>query len=235
LVFVVVAIVLFAAFVQTLSGFGFALMVMPLLTILVGLRRAAPLVALAGLTLYLLNLIRHRRALDPKEVLRLMAASVPGIFVGIWVLSHVQEKLVTAILGGVLILYAVYELSKPETLLLRSAAWAYPAGFVAGCLGGAYNTPGPPLVAYGSMRGWPKEKFRGILQAVFLMNASLVVTSHYLAHHITGQIVRWYLCSVPAVLVGAFVGSRLDGYLDRKRFRKLVTAMILLLGVSLIV
>lgn len=229
------SIVLIAAFIQTLSGFGFALMVMPLLTLLLGLRRAAPLVSMAGLTLYTVNLIRHRHALDYSEVLRLVIASIPGIFLGLWALSHIQENVVTAALGVVLIVYAVYELEKPESLLLHSNSWAYPAGFVAGCLGGAYNTPGPPLVAYGAMRDWSKDKFRGILQAVFLINASLVVASHYLAHHITAQIAEWYLAAVPALLLGVFLGARVDRYLDRANFRKLVTVMILILGVSLLV
>jgi len=229
------SIVLIAAFIQTLSGFGFALMVMPLLTLLLGLRRAAPLVSMAGLTLYTVNLIRHRHALDYGEVLRLVIASIPGIFLGLWALSHIQETVVTAALGAVLIVYAVYELEKPESLLLHSNSWAYPAGFIAGCLGGAYNTPGPPLVAYGAMRDWSKDEFRGILQAVFLINASLVVASHYLAHHITAQVTEWYLAAVPALLLGVFLGARVDRYLDRTHFRKLVTVMILILGVSLLV
>ncbi len=235
MILVVVAVVFFAAFVQTLSGFGFALMVMPLLTILLTLRRAAPLVAMLGLTLYTVNLLRHRRSLDLDEVVRLIAASIPGIFVGIWTLSNVPERIVTAALGALLILYAIYDLAKPEALTLRSPAWAYPAGFVAGCLGGAYNTPGPPLVAYGSMRGWSKEEFRGILQAVFFINASLVVSSHYAAHHITGRTISWYLYSVPALFLGVLLGSLVDRYLNRVLFRKLVMAMILLLGVSLVV
>ncbi len=235
MVLVISAVVFFAAFVQTLSGFGFALMVMPLLTILVGLRRAAPFVAMAGLTLYTVNLLRHRRALDPGEVLRLILASVPGVFVGIWALSNVPEKSVTAALGVILILYAAYDLAKPETLRLGSPAWAYPAGFLAGCLGEAYNTPGPPLVAYGSMRGWPRGEFRGTLQAVFLINASLVVSSHYVAHHITPQILSWYLYAVPALILGIFLGSIVDRHLSRALFRRLVMVMILLLGVSLVV
>lgn len=60
----IAAVVFLAAFLQTLSGFGFALMVMPLITIAIGLRTAAPLVALTGLTLYAVNLARYWQAVN---------------------------------------------------------------------------------------------------------------------------------------------------------------------------
>jgi hypothetical protein len=46
----IVAIVVVAAVLQSLTGFGFALIVMPLVTLVIDLQTAAPLVALAGLT-----------------------------------------------------------------------------------------------------------------------------------------------------------------------------------------
>ena len=66
-----------------------------------------------------------------------------------------------------------------------SRRWAYPAGFIAGCLGGAYNTAGPPVIVYGSLRQWPKEEFRAVLQAFFFVNAVFTVASHTIARHLT--------------------------------------------------
>jgi len=128
----VVTIVFFAAFVQTLSGFGFALIVMPLITIMMNLQTAAPLVALMGLTLCTINLVRYRQAVNILEVLRLAAASALGIPVGLWVLSNVDESVIKSLLGLILIAYAVYALVRPVAPLLRSRWWVYPAGFAAG-------------------------------------------------------------------------------------------------------
>ncbi len=60
----IVAIVFVAAVLQSLTGFGFALVVMPLVTLVIDLKTAAPLIALAGLTAYTVNLIRFHRAVD---------------------------------------------------------------------------------------------------------------------------------------------------------------------------
>ena len=44
-------------------------------------------------------------------------------------------------------------------------------GFFAGILGGAYNTNGPPVVIYGSLRKWSPATFRATLQGYFFMAA----------------------------------------------------------------
>ena len=230
----VAAIIFFAAFAQALSGFGFALMVMPPMTILVGLRTAAPLVALTALTSYTVNLIRYRHTVNVRQVLRLGAASALGIPIGLWALANVDESIIKPSLGLVLVAYAAYRLVRPTGLRPCSPRWIYPAGFLAGCLGGAYNTPGPPVILYGSLQQWPREEFRAVLQTFFFLNGTLVVASHYLARHLTPTVLTLYLYAVPVLLLGILIGSRVDSKLNRDHFRTIVTVMILLLGLSLL-
>jgi uncharacterized membrane protein YfcA len=230
----IVAIVLFAAVVQGLAGFGFAVMIMPLLTLLLGLQTAAPMVALTALTVYSINLIRFRRAIDIGVVLRLGVASAFGVPIGIWLLASVDEALVKRLLGLLLSIYAIYALVRPKASWTPSRLWIYPAGFFAGCLGGAYNTPGPPAIVYGQLRRWPRDEFRAVLQALFFVNAVLVVLSHSVAHHMTTQVLGFYLCALPALVVGILISARLDRRVNRERFRALVMIMILLLGLLLV-
>jgi len=198
-----------------------------------GLHTAVPLVALTALTAYTVNLIRYRRAVDIREVLRLGAASALGIPIGLWALANVDESIIRPLLGLILIAYAVYRLIRPAGPRACSPRWVYLAGFVAGCLGGAYNTPGPPVILYGSLRQWPRQKFRAVLQTFFFFNGALVVALHYAAHHLTPAVLTFYAYAAPALFLGILVGSRLDSKLNHDRFRAIVTVMILLLGISL--
>ena len=236
-----VALVFGAAVLQALTGFGFALVVMPLATLLLDLRTAAPLVALAALTANAINIIRFRRAMNLSEVARLGVASALGIPIGIWALLRVDELAINRIMGAILLAYATYALlprsprrSGPGSQRTVAQWWAFPAGFLAGCLGGAYNTPGPPVVVYGSLRQWPKDEYRAIVQTVFFINAILVVSSHLLARRVTAQVWTLYAWAAPALVLGLWSGARLDRYLDQERFQKLVTAMILVLGISML-
>jgi len=230
----IVAIVFVAAALQSLTGFGFALVVMQLVTLVIDLKTAAPLIALAGLTAYTVNIIRFHRAVDLSELARLGVASVLGIAVGIWALVRVDELAINRAMGVILIAYAAYALLRPAAGRRPAQWWAYPAGFLAGCLGGAYNTPGPPVVVYGSLRQWPKDEYRAILQTLFFINGVLIVSSHLVAGHMIPQVWTLYAWAAPALLLGLWTGARLDRHVDQERFRTLVTAMILVLGVSLL-
>jgi uncharacterized protein len=223
-----------AAVVQSLAGFGFALIVMPVFAWAMGLGAAAPLVALVALTLFVVNVIRFRHAINRREVARLTLGAALGVPVGIWALSTLDESLILRVLGVVLTAYALFALLRPALPPLTAPGWAYPTGFLAGCLGGAYNTPGPPVILYGSLRQFPKDEFRAVMQSVYLLTGLLTVASHALAGNLVRSVWLSYALLAPAALLGIWVGARLDGRLNQERFRTFVAVVVLLLGLSLL-
>jgi uncharacterized protein len=229
-----VLIVFFSASQQTVTGFGFSLILMPIATILFGLKTAAPLVALQGLTLYIVNLYRYHERVVIAETLPLALAAMAGVPLGIWALVSIDATVIKILLGLILMAYAVYTLLKPTGFFLRSKYWGLAYGLVAGGLGGAYNTPGPVVVLYGTLRKWPKEEFRASLQVIFFLTGSLTVISHFLGNRLTEIVITPFLVTSPALLLGVLAGAWVDGAVNRDRFRTIITVMILLLGVSLI-
>lgn len=229
------AIIFLAALLQTTSGFGFALMAMPLVALVIGVKAAAPLVALVGFTLYAINLARYRRGFEWRVVWPLAAAAALGVPFGVWALSNLDEDIVKSVLGVLLIAYALYSLWRPQAAPLHSNVWAWPAGFLAGVLGGAFNTPGPPVIIYGNLKQWPRNLFRSTLQALFLFSSSLVILSHIAAGNLTMATIPTYLLLVPALLLGVWGGAYVDRHISNERFRGLVLALIFATGVLLLV
>ncbi len=226
-----------AAILQTLSGFGFALIVMPFAIFILGVRLASPVVALVALMLSALNALRFRGALDRRELTRLALAAACGVPLGVWALGRIDEQLVKAILGVVLIAYALYSLFVIwQRVKVRPLAawWAYPLGFLAGCLGGAYNTSGPPVILYGSMRQWPHNTFRSVLQTFFFLTGALTIITHFFAGHITPTVLTYGMLAAPVALAGNVLGSLLDRRFSPQAFRLLSLALLLVLGVSLL-
>jgi uncharacterized membrane protein YfcA len=208
---------------------------MPLATIAIGLPAAAPLIAMVGLTLNTINLIRYRKDINLRELLRMTTVSALGVPIGIWALVNVSETLIMRLMGLILVAYAAYALLRPVASRPCSRRWVYPAGFLAGSLSGAYNTPGPPVVVYGALRQWPKEEFRATLHGLFCLNGAIVVTVHFIAQRLTTEVLTSYLQIVPALFLGILLASRVDSKLNHDRFRTLVTVMIFLLGLSMII
>ena len=224
-----------AVFTQRLAGFGSALVAMAVLPGLIGIRTAAPLVALMSGTMELALLARYRRSLNWSSVWRLALASVAGIPLGVLALRRADERIILAALGLVIAGYALYALLNIRLPELRHPAWAYGFGFLAGMLGGAYNTSGPPAIIYGDGQRWEPAEFKSNLQGFFFLNNILVIASHALGGGLTGAVLGDYLWSLPAIALGIAAGISLDRFLDPHLFRKVVLCLLLVMGLRLIV
>lgn len=232
---IVSLIVFIAITVQAASGFGLALVSMPLLVGLIGIRSASPLVAMVAITAELFLLFRYRHALNFTAVKQLSLASILGIPLGVYVLREVDAKIITTILGIVIAGYALYALTSPRLPRLHEAVWAYGFGFLGGILAGAYNTSGPPVIIYGTCRRWEPASFKGNLQAYFLFNTLFTLTAHAISGNVTAVVWQNYLWALPAIGLGLLLGNQLDKRLNPIQFRKVVLILLVILGIRLIV
>lgn len=231
----VMGVVFLALFTQSLSGFGLALVSMPLLVPLLGIQTAAPLVALFALVSEIILLVYYRAALNIGVVWRLALASIVGTPLGVLLLRLAPERPVLTLLGVVVAGYALYALFKFRLPRLEHSLWAYTAGFLAGLLGGAYNTSGPPVILYGNCRRWPRDSFKSNLQGFFVVNSVVILLSHVVAGNYTGDVWRFVPFALGAAVLGIFAGTRLDNYLNPESFRKIVLVLLLVLGIRLLI
>jgi len=232
----IISLVIFlATFTQSLTGFGVALVAMPLLTSLVDIRTATPMIALVGLTLEISLLFYYRRALQLRSIWRVVVASLPGIPIGLLILSRVDESITLTALGVVVAAYTLYALFQARLPTLTHPWWAYGAGFLAGMLGGAYNVSGPPIVIYGNCRGWQPAQFKSNLQSFFLLNSTLVVAGHAASQNLTPLVWQTYLGVLPALLLGVLMGISMDRFIAPAVFRKIILVLLLVVSVRLII
>ena len=226
----VLSILFLSAFVRAALGFGDALLAMPLLTLLLGLETAAPLTAFAAPTIALTMLVGEWRGVDWRATWRLIVSSLAGIPIGMFFLQAAPEPAVKAVLAVVLVAFGLYGLIAPRLPALRGEGLAYPFGFVAGVLGGAYNTNGPPVVVYAALRQWPPEPFRATLQSYFLPTGLMILVGHGLAGSWTPTVLRLYGLSVPVILLAVFAGLWVGRRIPAGRFHRLVYAALVAMG-----
>lgn len=232
----VAGIIFVAAFVRSALGFGDAVVAMPLLAMVIGLKTATPLVAFMGPTISIIILARSWRGGDMKSAARLIVASLLGIPLGIYGLARLPEEPLKIALGILILLYGVFGLARPGARIRNEKAWLpWLVGWTAGVLGGAYNTNGPPVVAYGMLRGWPPERFRATLQGYFLPTGLAILAGHGIAGMWTGEVFRFYLYSLPAIVIGVVLGGLVNRKLTHDLFAKLVYGFLAAMGAVLLV
>jgi uncharacterized membrane protein YfcA len=230
----VLLIIVIAALVRSTFGFGDALVGMPLLALVVPIRTATPLMALVGPTLAILILVRTWHRVDVRSSLVLIASTLAGIPAGLYVLKNVRQAAVDIVLAGVIILFALYSLFRPELHRLKSARSAPFFGLAAGVLGAAANTNGPPVVFYGALRGWPPESFRATLQGYFLLTGPAILIGQGAAGFLTRQVLRVYLYALPLIVVAAWAGLEIGRRIPAARFFRWVYGLLLTAGLVLL-
>jgi uncharacterized membrane protein YfcA len=227
-------IVFLAAFTQSLSGFGLALVSMALLPGVTGIQMATPLVALVAIVIEAVLIIRYRQSLDVRAIWKVVLAAVIGTPLGVIFLSRVDERIALTVLGLVIAGYAVYALLGLKLPKLEGSFWAYAAGLVGGILGGAYNTSGPPVIVYADCRRWPPDMFKSNLQGYFVVSSLAVLASHALGGSLTPPVWRIFWWSLPFIGIGLLAGMGLDRWLNPFAFRRVVLVLLVLMGIRLL-
>ena len=231
----ILAVILLAALLQSAIGFGFGLVSMPLLALMMAAPDAAALVALCSATLSGTMLIRNRKGLHVEEAAGLILAAAAGVPVGIFILASAPRQGLLIGLGLVVLLFSLVSLMQKTPFEIKDRRWRFLAGFLGGVLGGAYNISGPPVVLYGAMRRWPPERFLAVTQAFFLPIALMVATGHALAGLWTRETLTLFAFAAPGIIAATFVGARLSRRLSAPALAKGVYALCAALGAMLVV
>jgi uncharacterized membrane protein YfcA len=231
---ILTSIVIFlAALIKATLGFGESLLAMPLLSLVLGLSTATPLVGLVATTLTLLMLGSSWRKIDLRSTWQLLGAAAVGVPIGVLLVRLAPAVLVTRILGVMLIGFGLFSLFRPALIMLAHPAWSYLFGFLAGVLGSAYNTAGPPMVLYSAARRWSPDRFRATMQSIFLPISLLVLLSHALAGLWSVWVFELYALSLPLLLLASWLGEQISRRMSENRFDRLVYAALLVLGLLL--
>jgi uncharacterized protein len=218
-----------------ITGFGSALITIPLSTHFVPLPFALALFALCDLAAALRVGLENPRNAVRLEYYRLAPTIIVGTILGVTALVNLPRQALMAALGAFVLLLALYSLYPKKSEKEISHRWAWFAGFSGGITSTVFGAGGPPYVIYLSHRGLSKEQFRATLGLCTMTSIGLRV----LAFIITGLLLNaqvWLtaLFAVPAVLLGIAVARRIFLRISREALMKAVAVMLLVSGASLI-
>lgn len=231
-----VAAILFAAtLVRSALGFGEALIAVPLLALVMPVTVAAPIAALVSVTVAGAVVVQERRHVEWTSAGRLVLATFAGIPVGLMLLTRAPEPLVKSVLALVIIVFSTQGLRGATRWHLAGdgAAWIF--GLIAGVLGGAYGMNGPPLAVYGSARGWSPSRFRATLQGYFLPASAAGMFGYWWIGLWTSSVTRFFLTSLPVVVVAIVLGHALNKRMSGRRFAAAVYMSLLVIAFVLLI
>ena len=166
------AIIAAAYTVFGLTGFGAAMVAVPLLVQVMPLQFAVPLIMLLDLVSTTLVGMKNRALVSRKELARLSPFMLVGVFLGATALANLDPRWSLVGLGVFVIAMALRGLlSPPPSHLPLATGWVVPAGVGGGVFSALFGTGGPIYTMYLSRRLPDVDVFRATISAVIFLSA----------------------------------------------------------------
>lgn len=227
----------FGATAQAVSGFGGALVSVPVLALVVD--PASAVVAATGFAFVLTTGAWHRERahVDVPLARRLVVAGVLAMPLGLLALHHLSERTLTILIAVLVVLAVVLMALRVRLPAGRRTQWG--AGAVSGALLTSTGFNGPPLVI--SIHGTRAEPrvARATLQAVFSVQAVVALVGFVAVGLMTPVAIVAIAGGILGTPLGWAVGDRIFHRLSAEAFRTVVlvgltlTALVCLAGAVL--
>jgi len=229
------AIGFLGALIFGISGFGAALVTIPLATHLVPLEHALALFVLADLACALSVGLENPRNAVRAEWTRLVPMIVVGTALGVTLLVNLPRAAGMLLLGSFVLWFGIFNIVQKRRARTISSRWAWLAGFAGGITSTVFGAGGPPYAIYLSQRGLTKEQFRATLGLATLTSISLRLVAFLLTGLLLDPDVwRKALAVVPACLAAIWLARRIFVRISREALMRVVSALLIASGASLI-
>jgi uncharacterized membrane protein YfcA len=236
LALLVVAVVsVLAGAIASVSGFGIGSLLTPLLAVRIGTKLAVAAVSIPHVAATAFRFWLLRQHVDRRLLCSFGLMSAAGGLAGALLHSYAGSPALTLVFGGLLVFTGFTGLTG-LTVRLHFHGWvAWVAGAVSGMLGGLVGNQGG--IRSAAMLGFdvPRHAFVATATAVGLIvdGARLPV---YLATQGQEIVDLWpfLVTAMVGTILGTVVGERLLRRLPEKVYRRLVSALVLALGVFML-
>lgn len=190
-------IIVLGSWLQSVIGFGLALLAAPLLYMLEPELLPVPVIYV-GFFLSILNTYRFRKNLHIAGLGWAVVGRVPGTLMAIMALRLASSAWIAIGLGVmVLLAVAVSRLAPPISPNKKTLFWA---GLASGFMGTSSSIGGPPMaLLYQHEKG---DVLRAQLSAYFILGSAMSLVGLLLAGYVTWPLVWWALSLSPAAVLG---------------------------------
>ncbi|RAI43324.1 hypothetical protein CH341_15000 [Rhodoplanes roseus] len=229
-----VAVVAAAAFIAGLargfSGFGAALIFVPLASTMIAPALVAPLLVVVDVVMSAGLFPGAMRLADKREVFTMLSGTVLGLPLGTFVLTHASPVSIRWAVAVLVFLMLAVVMSgwrfhgKPRRPLTVGV------GALAGFFSGMSQTGGPPVVLYWLGGPGHHATMRANLMFYFGLSTFLSITAYLVVGMFTTTVLGLAVLVGPAYGIGLFIGAHMFGLTDVRVFRAVSYGLIAATG-----
>jgi uncharacterized membrane protein YfcA len=232
------AAVLLGYVVLGITGFGSALVIVPLLAWHWPLTEIVPIVLVLDVMASLLLGGLNARQVAMSEMVRLLPGMVVGVLAGLWLSGVVDTKWPLLVLGLYVALVGVKAICNARTFkrTIPANPWVHIAGAAIGAVEMLFGTAGPLTVAWLSRRLPDVKVLRATTPVVIMLSACAALIMMAWSGRLSDVELWWRILGLGSLaVIGVLLGHRCARYVPVKTLRTLICALLVVSGLSLIV
>lgn len=228
-------IILFASIVKGLTGFGLALIAIPLLSLLLPVKFLVPLITIINLITSFIIILNSEKVKFQKDETIIPIFGVIGITVGSLLLPTLSDIHLKKVLAVVLVIISFAFISGYRFKIRNIIRARITAGLASGLLGGLFSISGPPMVLFLTSLDLDKTRFRVSFSWYSMVITTVAVISFIYSGLLTGEVLLLSLYLTPALFGGTIIGNKLAGIFPGNAFKKACILVTLISGVMLFI
>lgn len=236
-----IAIIAFATYVQTVTGFALGMIVMGAVTTFDLVPIAFTSVVISAVTFIngLVAVKGNVQALDVKRVMLTCAGMCPAILVGLLLLDYMSSEfnhILQLLLGATIIGAGLMIMLKPDPLQKPSSAPVFAGcGALAGVMAGMFSMAGPPLVYVFYRQPFEIKTIRLCLVSIFLLSAVMRTGMVGAQGGLTIEMGIFSALCIPMVTLFTWIGKNYPPPLSSNNMRRFAFFLLILIGISLLI
>jgi uncharacterized membrane protein YfcA len=232
--------VFIASTISSIAGFAFSAICGALLFHLLAQPvQIVQILLVSSIAIQLFSVISLGNTIDWKHLSRFLAGGLFGLPIGVYLLTHLDTHLYLKSIGICLIAYGLFMLlRRPRRKTINLIAGDYAVGFLGGITGGFVAFPGAFVTIWCGLKGWPKERQRGVYQPFILIMqviALLYLSALHMGQARAGETFDLSIAAyVPGALLGTWCGIAIFRRLTDVQFARVVNTLLIVSGVGLL-
>lgn len=227
----VTVIICIAAVLQSISGFGFSLLAMPLLSIFVDIQDAVVIATSCGIFTNAVHLRKDFPLVERSIARRVSLSALTGMPLGVVVLSVFSATQMRAIIGAVIVVL-VFLMMRNFPLKTENTKVDIVLGALSGLLATSVSTNGPPLVFLLQSKQLDPWRLRATLAYVFTISGCASFIILMIAGKGSIEAFQYAMLSLPAMYLGTVVGRKARHRVTQEGFQRLMYVLLLATAVS---
>lgn len=228
-----------------LVGFGGNVLILPLLSLMdYPVHDIVVVMAFVSFVNALYRVVECHKAVEWGRLIKLWCLTIPGAFLGVWLLKNLPEDALKLLLGVFVIILAAFNLLKKHEFktpaMLRhemriKRIFYHILLFVGGILQGAFVCGGPLYVIFCSHYfGYDRPKYRGMQFGIMVVNSFIVFVTYWLHGDYIGHVAVQCIPALLGIVLAVFFSGCLLDRINDRRLYILIQIVLLVSGGNLV-